>query len=310
MSKKFGIKVISNACGIVPHTIRTWENRYQVFTPERDQNGQRLYDEKDLKKAKLIAMLLDSGHTISKVARLPIEELESLLNINPKNANEPFNEDDYQTKVSLKKLFKDLSIYQIDGVADEIEHLRMRLGAKGFVFGVVLPVMQEIGKLQATGTYSVTQEHIVSTIVRNQLGQISLPNIGPSKDRIVLATPDGNLHELSIIIADILCRANRMSTSYLGASHPPQCLAEAINALKANTLVMGAVSSDNWNYGKSIITYLKQMDSFLNRKLNVVLGGGFPLDFPEFENIQSVNVIENFEEFDHQLARQEFSLLN
>jgi DNA-binding transcriptional MerR regulator len=310
MSKKFGIKVISNACGIVPHTIRTWENRYQVFTPERDQNGQRLYDEKDLKKAKLISMLLDSGHTISKVARLTIEELESLLNINPKSANEPFNEDDYQTKVSLKKLFMDLSNYQIDGVADEIEHLRMRLGAKGFVFGVVLPVMQEIGKLQATGTYSVTQEHIVSTIVRNQLGQISLPNIGSSKDRIVLATPDGNLHELSIIIADILCRANRMSTSYLGASHPPQCLAEAINALKANTLVMGAVSSDNWNYEKSIITYLKQMDSFLNRKLNVVLGGGFPLDFPEFENIQSVNVIENFEEFDHQLGRQEFSLSN
>jgi len=39
MKKEFGIKVISTACAVMPHTIRAWEKRYQVFTPERSEGG-------------------------------------------------------------------------------------------------------------------------------------------------------------------------------------------------------------------------------------------------------------------------------
>ena len=52
MKKEFGINVISTACAVMPHTIRTWEKRYQVFTPERSEGGHRLYSEVDLAKAK------------------------------------------------------------------------------------------------------------------------------------------------------------------------------------------------------------------------------------------------------------------
>ena len=52
MKKEFGINVISTACGVMPHTIRTWEKRYQVFTPERSKGGQRLYTKVDLTKSK------------------------------------------------------------------------------------------------------------------------------------------------------------------------------------------------------------------------------------------------------------------
>ena len=52
MKKEFGINVISTACAVMPHTIRTWEKRYQVFTPERSEGGHRLYSEDDLAKAK------------------------------------------------------------------------------------------------------------------------------------------------------------------------------------------------------------------------------------------------------------------
>ena len=42
MKKEFGINVISTACDVLPHTIRTWEKRYQVFTPGRSAGGQRI----------------------------------------------------------------------------------------------------------------------------------------------------------------------------------------------------------------------------------------------------------------------------
>jgi DNA-binding transcriptional MerR regulator len=312
LKKNIGIKVISNACGIIPHTIRTWESRYQAFTPERSSGGQRLYSEEDVKRAKLISALLDRGHTISNIARNSHKELGNLLKVsnstNIDSSNVESNVNDSSFTVSIRKLFNALADYKIDQVALEVEHMRLSMGAREFIFDIVLPVMQKIGLMVAKENYSITQEHIVSTIIREQLGQISLPNLGNKSERIALATPDGNMHELSIIIADIICRANRISTSYLGSSHPAECLAQAINALECNTIVMGVVSSDKWDYEKKMIPYLKQMDKYLDHKVKVILGGAFELNFPKFKYISEIEIIDNFKKFDIGLKNNSISI--
>ena len=295
MKKEFSINVISNACGVKPHTIRTWEKRYQVFTPERSEGGQRLYSEVDLTKAKLIVALIEQGHTISSLARHSLQDLRSLLVVNNGEASES---DKMLTSVEIKKLLQHLANFNIDLVASGMQHLRLNIGVKEFIFKIVLPVMQEIEKLALKEIYSVTQEHIISTIVRDQLGQINLANEGPNHDRFALATPEGNLHELPIMIAEIICNANRFSTNYLGASHPAECLSEAVNALKCKTIVMGVISSAQWNYEKNIVPYLESMDKYLKNKVKVLLGGGSEVDFPEFKNIENVKVIKSFEDFD------------
>ena len=88
MKKEFGINVISTACGVMPHTIRTWEKRYQVFTPGRSAGGQRIYSEVDLDKAKLIVALIEQGHTISILAKHSLQDLRSLLVVNKSEDSE------------------------------------------------------------------------------------------------------------------------------------------------------------------------------------------------------------------------------
>ena len=295
MKKEFGINVISTACGVMPHTIRTWEKRYQVFSPERSEGGQRLYNEADFAKAKLIVALIEQGHTISSLARHSLQDLRSLLVV---NKGEDSESGKMFTSVETKRLLQHLANFNIDLVASGMQHLRLSIGVKEFIFKIVLPVMHEIEKLTLKGLYSVTQEHIISTIVRDQLGQINLANEGPNTDRFALATPEGNLHELPILIAEIICNANRVSTNYLGASHPAECLSEAVNALKCKTIVMGVISSAQWNYEKNIVPYLESMDKYLKNKVKVLLGGGSEVDFPEFKNIENVKVIKSFEDFD------------
>ena len=295
MKKEFGINVISTACGVMPHTIRTWEKRYRVFTPERSEGGQRLYSEVDLAKAKLIVALREQGHTISSLARHSLYVFRSLLVV---NKGEDSETDKMFTSVETKKLLQHLANFNIDLVASGMQHLRLSIGVKEFIFKIVLPVMQEIEKLALKEIYSVTQEHIISTIVRDQLNQINLANEGANPDRIALATPEGNLHELPILIAKIICHVNRFSTNYLGASHPAECLSEAVNALKCKTIVMGVISSEQWNYEKQIIPYLRSMDKYLKNKVIVVLGGGSDIDFPDFKNIENVKVVKSFEDFD------------
>ena len=305
MKKKFSINVISNACGVKPHTIRTWEKRYQVFTPERSKGKQRLYSEVDLTKAKLIVSLIEQGHTISSLARHSLQELRSLLVVKNGEVSES---DRMFTSLETKKLVQHLANFNIDLVASGMQYLRLSLGVKEFIFKIVLPVMHEIEKLALKGIYSVTQEHIISTIVRDQLGQINLANEGPNHDRFALATPEGNLHELPIMIAEIICNANRFSTNFLGASHPAECLSEAVNALKCKTIVMGVISSAQWNYEKNIVPYLESMDKYLKNNVKVILGGGREIDFPEFKNIENVMVIKSLEDFDKMLIEIKLSL--
>ena len=298
MKKEFSINVISTACGVMPHTIRMWEKRYQIFTPKRSEGGQRLYSEVDLDKAKIIVSLKEQGHTISSLARHSLQDLRSLLEVNIRADSES---EKMFTSIETKKLLKHLEKFDIDLVVSGMQHLRLSMGVKEFIFKIVLPVMHEIEKLSLKGTYSITQEHIISTIVRDQLNQINLANEGPNTKRFALATPDGNLHELPIMIAEIICHANRVSTNYLGASHPAECLGEAVNAIKCKTIVMGVISSAQWNYEKNIVKYLESIDKCLRNKVEIILGGGYKIDLPNFKNIENVKFVSSFEDFDKML---------
>lgn len=298
MEKNLTITVISKACGVSAPTLRIWEKRYQAFSPGRDEAGQRLYSEEDLLRAKIIVALLAKGHAISSVAKLSLGDLRSRLESGKEEFLKPLQ------KGETKKLLASLEKFDIDGLVTEMQYQRTSVGAKDFIFKIVLPVMQEVGEMVAKGKCSITQEHIVSSIVRDQLSKINLPNTGQHLNKFALATPEGNLHELAILIADVLCRINRVPTSYLGAAHPAQCLGEAVSALKCQTIVMGVISSDQWNYEKNMASYLLTLDKALKSKVKVILGGGRELDFPAFKNITEVKMINNFEEFDELLSSE------
>lgn len=295
MQKLLTITVFSKACGILPQTLRMWEKRYNAFNPMRSENGLRFYDENDLARAKRIVLLISKGYMISNLANLTLAELEALSPFEEQTLSVP---GEVLKSVGIRKLHQHLESFNIEMLVLEMQYLRLSTGAKEFIFTIVLPIMREVGLLQARGKYSITQEHIVSTIVRDQLTKINLPNEAQGLSRFILATPEGNLHELALVIADTICKANRVPTCYLGAAHPADCLGEAINALKSQTVVLATLSSDQWDYGKNIISYLRSIDKLLNHKVHVILGGGWEIDFPKFQNIEKVTVLNSFEDFD------------
>ncbi|WP_299875540.1 MerR family transcriptional regulator [uncultured Cocleimonas sp.] len=63
--------------GISTDKLRVWERRYAAVTPVRSDAGGRLYAYDDILRLKLIKKLIDGGDTISHVATLDLEELQS-----------------------------------------------------------------------------------------------------------------------------------------------------------------------------------------------------------------------------------------
>lgn len=63
--------------GISTDKLRIWERRYEAVTPVRSGAGGRLYGSGDISRLKIIKMLIDNGDSISNVATLSLEELQT-----------------------------------------------------------------------------------------------------------------------------------------------------------------------------------------------------------------------------------------
>ena len=74
-SRTYSIKDLENFCGIKAHTIRMWEKRYGILTPERSDSNIRHYTEEELKKLITVSILNRNGMKISRIARLSDSEL-------------------------------------------------------------------------------------------------------------------------------------------------------------------------------------------------------------------------------------------
>ena len=66
---KFSIRDLENLTGIKAHTLRIWEQRYQIIVPKRTATNIRYYDASDLKLALQISMLNNYGYKISKIKK-------------------------------------------------------------------------------------------------------------------------------------------------------------------------------------------------------------------------------------------------
>src|ERR1700744_5580590 len=88
----FTIRDIENLCGIKAHTLRIWEQRYQIISPKRKASNHRLYDNEDLKYLLRPAYFDHNGHKTPQLAKLSENESPRLaLKIpQPGNGNDIF----------------------------------------------------------------------------------------------------------------------------------------------------------------------------------------------------------------------------
>ncbi|MFT5468433.1 MAG: DNA-binding transcriptional MerR regulator [Verrucomicrobiales bacterium] len=77
--EQFQINTVARLSGVSQHTIRAWEKRYRVVTPERTDTQRRIYSREDVHRLTLLKSLVDNGHTIGSLAAFDTGKLEALL---------------------------------------------------------------------------------------------------------------------------------------------------------------------------------------------------------------------------------------
>lgn len=216
---KFSIGELENLTGIKAHTIRIWEKRYGILTPERKESNSRLFTNTELQKLLNISVLIQHGYKISKIAQFSDQDLRELVSA--------LKLDIYNQNQVLQQLKLSMMTY------DEIlffETIQKLCNAYSFpvVFNdYILVFLEQIGLLWQTGLIMSSHEHFISNLIRavilNQT--FDLPLI-PSNDKptFVLFTPLGEIHELALLYVQYEIKAKGFKCIYLGTNVPVETL--------------------------------------------------------------------------------------
>ena len=85
---------------------------------------------------------------------------------------------------------------------------------------IVMPYLAELGARWETGTIDVAQEHFASNLLRGRLAGLALgwgQGVGP---RAVLACPQGELHDLPLMVFGIMLNRSGWRVTFLGNNTP------------------------------------------------------------------------------------------
>jgi methanogenic corrinoid protein MtbC1 len=251
----------------------------------------------DVDRLRLLARLVESGHGIGRIARLNLRDLRDLdRKHQPHAALTPVSNAGLDT--AKRAVLSELERLDLDGVDRELTRLRLVLKPAELALGVFSPLLQEVGAQVEQGRLGIVEEHALSALIRDHLGQIlqQARHAHPLSTSvhfapIVLATREGDLHEFGILISSVLLAARGVPFRYLGPNMPAAELARAAERSGAAAVLLGSVPLPSQTTPQTQKAYLRALDPGLPGDCEVWMGGH--LDNPALE-LESGRLVKHF----------------
>ncbi|MGE3760156.1 MAG: MerR family transcriptional regulator, partial [Pseudobdellovibrionaceae bacterium] len=269
-SDTFSIRQVVDLTGLSEFTLRGWENRYKAFRPRRSSTGRRSYSDKDLQKAILLRELIARDFRIGHIAQLSNLELEALLQQKAEEAAShggPFHKE-------IEKLLRDLSLQNWDDIETRLRKIIHAEKPKTVLKELVVPLVSELGRMVASGIVSISQEHIFSSILKEAL--YLLREAAPrsqSRKRFLVASPEGDYHELGILIAHTMLAHAGYKSLYIGPNTPKKDLCETAMRFGATHILMGSTVSRREGAREDLYSYLHFVEQNLSEENEIWLAG-------------------------------------
>ncbi|WP_339867715.1 MerR family transcriptional regulator [uncultured Algoriphagus sp.] len=232
----YSIKDLEQLSGIKAHTLRIWEQRYNLLNPKRTDTNIRFYDDENLKLILNIAMLNNHGIKISKIAAMSSMEIsKEIIRLTDQSV-------DHNDQIQA------LTICMIEMDEDRFEKVLtssiIKLGFEDTIIKVVYPFLTKIGILWMTGAINPAQEHFISNLIRQKLivaidGEVG-NNFGKT---FMLFLPEGELHEISLLFSSYLIKKHGHKVIYLGQNTPNEDLLSVYNMQQPDYLFTVITSS-------------------------------------------------------------------
>lgn len=281
---QYSIKDLESLSGIKAHTIRIWEKRYNIITPDRTDTNIRTYTDEDLKKLLNIALLNNHGLKISKISKLKYEDLCQEVE---KIAINDTSFDTYIDRLIVSMV--DLDRGKFEALLKEAT---TNMGFESTCINVLYPLLQKIGIMWMANSINPAQEHFISSLIIQKMYVATDKLYSPDKKekKAIFFLREGEMHEMGLLFYRYLMKKRGVDPIYLGQSIPFVDLVQVVKAHKPDYLVTAFVATLD---EEALSNYLNKLGETFPEQIIITSGyqisqftGKLPKNVVKTDNVQ------------------------
>lgn len=235
MEERFAIRVLSERTGVGASTLRAWERRYGLLSPERTPKGHRLYGEQDVEIVERVVALLDEGHALSEIAsrikaRTPQEREEN------GGSRQTGLWDGYLRRTLAA--IRDFSSERVEAIHNEASSL---YPVELVTERLIEPVLSELGRCWQERESGIAEEHFYASWLRNRLGARFHHALNQAAGvRILCAGVPGSHHEIGLMLFAISALTRGYRVLYFGPDLPLEQIPAVVRRSGARGVVLAS----------------------------------------------------------------------
>jgi DNA-binding transcriptional MerR regulator len=246
----FNLKAVLQETNLAADTLRAWERRFGMPTPQRTAGGHRLYSQYDIETIKWLMARQAEGLSISRAVDMWNEKTASGLD--PLAGGGPTAFSSPQSTLAIASSETNLDALRAQWIAACLnfseaaaEQILNQAFSMYPVEAVCMDVLQkglsELGGLWYAGEASAQQEHFASGLAIRRLDSLIGGTPAPTRNQTVLVgCPSNEWHTFTPLHLALLLRRRGLNVIYLGANVPAERFEETVTAVHANLVILAA----------------------------------------------------------------------
>lgn len=284
----YKIRDLEILTGIKAHTIRMWEKRYGMLTPQRTSTQIRTYSDDELLLLLNISLLYKKGIKISRIAEMSTTQIfEASRSM----------QDSGDSDTAVEQFI--VSVLQLDEqLFHDTFHELIQKDNLSIIFSEhIIPFLNRIGIMWLVGTINPAQEHFISSLIRQKIiasiDQLPIPD--QSKGKIILYLPEHEWHEISLLVYHYHLRSKGLYSVYLGQALPYDALIKTVKTLEPAAVVSSWLTAIE---PQKIIDHFKQIETHM--PAITIFAGGYQIDqlgTSLSKNIRRIRTLSDLENF-------------
>ena len=226
----YSIADLEKLSGIKSHTIRIWEKRYNIVSPERTDTNIRAYNDDQLKKILNISFLINNGLKISKIASLSLDELST------KVISLTSSTDSFEAQIND---FVICSLQFDEPLFDKTYNSLRKNHTLSYIYeNIFIPTLRRIGALWSSGELFPAQQHFLSNLIKQKFYHAIEEAESTIKrgKKAYLFLPPWEDHDFALLYSHMVLKENGFDVVNVGKTISFESILQCVDKIKPDIL--------------------------------------------------------------------------
>ncbi|OCS87950.1 MerR family transcriptional regulator [Caryophanon tenue] len=287
----YSIQQVSEHTGLSKQLIRKWEDRYAIVTPQRLDNGYRVYTEQDIAVLTRVISLMDEGYSVKQAATL-IKSKQPASPILEKETQHttPYVSETIQTLIQYGAVGNDVKMLHT------LQQANHTLGVKRLVEEIINPFLYEVGELWCEGIWGEYQEALSSLVIRDYLANLRRQLfVSPTAPLIIGSCLPNERHEIPMQLLLLQSMFLGYRSVMLGPAPAPKAIESAIENLHPKMVLLSAITTMPFEDNYEMI---QSLDHFAAKHptISFYLGGPGAMQALKHQQLKNIHLVRSIEE--------------